>query len=269
MTIQCIGGRFSRDRATEGDEGCLGLRKPRPLGFANPSTRRGIADVDLFASLDADCLAKLQRISLRRSFADGQIIHVQDDEARFLNVVSSGHVRLSYMMEDGSTVLHDIVPSHAIFGEFSVLDQSTYPDIASAIGRVALVSFPSVALFDLARAQPSLARALSGAVALRSRAYIDLVRDLSLPSLSARLARALIRLADRLNASTEHGGRPVQVVGAIVTQTDLGVMARGSRGNVNRVLQAWQRAGWIALKERTIVVLNRSALVAVAADERD
>lgn len=221
----------------------------------------------LFASLDGDCLAALQRIAVRRSFANGQTIHLQDDEAHFLNVIAAGHVRLSYTLEDGSAVLHAVLPSGDSFGELGVFDPSAYPDMATAAGRVTLVSLPTARLLQVARVHPALYDSLSLAVAGRYRDYIGLVRDLSLPSLSARLARTLIRLADRLDAR-RGGGSPAQVIGAIVTQTDLGLMARGSRGNVNRALQAWQRSGWIALRDRSIVILNRSALAEVAADTR-
>lgn len=219
-----------------------------------------------FASLDEVILTALRGIAVRRQFVNGQTIHMQDDKAHFLNVTITGHVRLSYASEDGSTVLHAVLPGGETFGELGVFNRSVYADTANAAGPVALLSLPAVPLLDLARAHPALSDALARSVAIRYREYLALVRDLSLPSLSARLARTLIRLADRLDSHTAQGGRPAQVIGAIVTQTDLGLMARGSRGNVNRALQAWQRAGWITLRDRSIVILNRSALAAVTAE---
>lgn len=222
-----------------------------------------------FASLGDASLASLRRIAVRRSFGSGQAIHLQDDSARFLNVVTTGHVRLSYVMEGGTAVLYDILPSGETFGELGVFDRSSYPDTATAVGHVSLASLPAVALLDIARAQPDLSEALQRAVANRYREYIALVRDLSLQSLSARLAQTLLRVADRLSIRAEHEGRPALMIGGVVTQTDLGLMARGSRGNVNRALQAWQRAGWIAVQDRSILLLDRRALAALAVNERD
>lgn len=219
-----------------------------------------------FASLSGEALTALRGIAVRRSFADGQTIHMQDDEARFLSIIVAGHVRLSYTMEDGSTILLAVLPSGETVGEFGVFVQSAYPDTATAAGPVVLTSLPAPALLDLARSHPALSLVLARAVAAHYREYLALVRDLSLPSLPARLARTLIRLADRLNPDTDHGSHSARVIGDVVTQTDLGLMARGSRGNVNRTLQAWQRAGWIALRDRSIIVLSRSALAAVTTD---
>ena len=233
---------------------------PTPLTIMTFSARSP------FASLGDEILTALLGIAVRRNFVNGQTIHMQDDEARFLNVIIAGHVRLSYAMEDGSVVLHAVLPSGETFGELGVFDRSVYADTANAVGPVSLVSLPAAALLDLTRGHPALSDALARTVAVRYREYLAVVQDLSLPSLSARLARTLIRLADRLDSHTDQGDRPAQVIGAVVTQTDLGLMARGSRGNVNRALQAWQRAGWITLKHRSIIILNRYALAAITAD---
>ena len=222
-----------------------------------------------FARLDQECLAHLQRFAIRRGFVGGRTIHLQGEEARFLNIVTCGHVRLSHVMEDGSAILHDILPAGEIFGELGVFDRSAYSDMATAAGPISLISLPTTTLIDLARSNPDLALVLHQAVAVRFRIYTDLIRDLSLKTLSARLARTLIRMADRLDLRSDHQGCPALAVGAVVTQTDLGLMARGSRGNVNRALQIWQRSGWIALKDRSILVLDRAALAAVVSNDHD
>ena len=53
----------------------------------------------------------------------------------------------------------------------------------------------------------------------------------------------------------------------MVTQADLGLMARGARGNVNRALKAWERAGWIAIQDRNILILDRNRLEALSVEE--
>ena len=57
------------------------------------------------------------------------------------------------------------------------------------------------------------------------------------------------------------------MLGSIVTQTDLGLMARGSRGNINRVLKTWERAGWIAIEDRRTLILDRARLEGVATED--
>ena len=42
---------------------------------------------------------------------------------------------------------------------------------------------------------------------------------------------------------------------------------RGARGSVNRVLKKWERAGWLVVKDRTILIVNRAALEASTIEE--
>ena len=225
------------------------------------------AQASSFATVGQEATNALSRVTIRRSFNTGECIYMQDDEAKYLHVVQSGYVRLSYMMEDGSAVLHAILAAGETFGELGVFEQSHYPDMATAVGPVVTACIPVSSFGEVARHHPTLSRALSQAVANRYRSYLILTRHLSLKTLSARLAQALLRLADGFGLTVVHEGRPVNMIGAMVTQTDLGLMARGSRGNVNRALKAWERAGWIASKDRCILITDRASLETVATEE--
>lgn len=46
-------------------------------------------------------------------------------------------------------------------------------------------------------------------------------------------------------------------------------MACGSRVDVNRAPRDWQNAGWIELKDRSILALDRKSLVALTLNDRD
>jgi CRP/FNR family transcriptional regulator, cyclic AMP receptor protein len=117
---------------------------------------------------------------------------------------------------------------------------------------------------ELCHRFPALHDCIAQLVARRYRSYIELTRIMSLKTLPGRLAQALLRLAEGLGTKTNHCGRDVPCVGPVVTQADLGLMARGARGSVNRALKCWQRAGWLVVKDRAILIANRDALEAIA-----
>lgn len=104
-------------------------------------------------------------------------------------------------------------------------------------------------------------------VAQRYRSYIELTRIMSLRRLQSRISLALLRLADSLDQYASHEGKKYLCVGSVVTQSDLAIMARGSRGNINRTLKVWERAGWIIVKSRTILITDRAALESVALED--
>ncbi len=210
----------------------------------------------------------LARAATRRSFGHNAFIYLQDDEARHLFFVLSGHVRLSYLLlDDGSTVLHGILPPGESFGELGVFENSTYCDMATAVGAPDDGEIPIQAFRALSERHPEIGDALARVVARRYRSYVTLTPRPQ-PQDPAGAARpggaAPRRRARHLGRGQGAAGRPAR---AVVNQTDLGLMARGSRGNVNRALKAWERAGWIGMQDRCILILDRARLEGLAVEE--
>lgn len=220
-----------------------------------------------FANIGHAARLSLSQALSRRSCGPNEFIYLQDDDADYLYFVRSGHVRLSYLLEDGSPILFGILPPGESFGEVGVFEGGTHCDMATAIGNVTIASIPARTFRALGQRYPELEAALGRVVARRYRAYVGLTRSLGLKTLQARLSQTLLRLADGLGTRTTYRGREVPYIGAFVTQTDLGLMARGARGNVNRAIKAWERAGWVAMQDRCILIVNRAQLEALAIEE--
>lgn len=226
-----------------------------------------LRDGSRFAELPRPLLSALARSGSVRVLRMNEFIYLQDDEARFLYFVRSGHIRLSYLLEDGSSVLFGILPPGDSFGELGIFEAGHHHDMATAVGDASVLQVPFAAFQALARDNSDLSLALARTVAQRYRSYIMLTRSLGLKTLNGRLSQALLRLCDDLGTRRPHGGRDVPCIGTFVTQSDLGMMARGARSNVNRALKKWERSGWIALEERAILVLNRPRLEALSIEE--
>jgi len=220
-----------------------------------------------FAGLRQDAREALSGVSIRRSYGNNEVVYLQDDEATHLYFVVSGHVRLSYIMEDGSAILFAILPAGDSFGELGVFDGGAYCDMATVVGSATLAAVPLKSFRALSDRFPEIGGALSRLVARRYKSYIELTRNLSLKTLAARLAQAVLRLSDGLGTRIKLDGRDLPCVGSAVTQADLGLMARGARGNVNRALKAWERAGWITIKDRSIVINDRTKLESLAIED--
>jgi CRP/FNR family cyclic AMP-dependent transcriptional regulator len=213
-----------------------------------------------FSQLGAEAKAALAAAFVRRTYRENDFIYLQDDDAEHLYFIRSGYVRLSYLMEDGSAILHGILPPGETFGELGIFEGGMHCDMATAVGTVAVSSVPIHVFRQLEQRHPEIGAAVGRTVARRYRSYLALTRMLSLKTLAARLAQALLRLSDGLGTRTRYRERDYPCIGSMVTQTDLGLMARGARGNVNRALKTWERAGWIAIQDRSIVILDRAKL---------
>lgn len=132
--------------------------------------------------------------------------------------------------------------------------------MATSVGESTVICVPRSALQALSRRSCELEQAFVRTIARRYRSYIGLSRILGLKTLAGRLSQCLVRLADVLGECVSYNGREVLQIGPFVTQTDLGSMARGARGNVNRTLKAWEAEGWIAIDHRRILILERNSL---------
>lgn len=246
-----------------GAAGPLG-RAPDPtaVGAANGRRRPDFSfpQRSEFAKLGPEAQAALNAAMTARSFGHNEFIYLQDDEADHLYFVRSGHIRLSYLLEDGSAILYAILPAGESFGELGVFEGGPQCDTATSVGDVTIVSVPAATFHALGARHPEITAAVGRVIAQRYRSYLAVTRMLSLKTLAARLAQGLLRLSDELGTRMKYGGRDVPYIGPIVTQSDLGLMARGARGNVNRALKAWERAGWIAMPERCIAILSRGDL---------
>lgn len=220
-----------------------------------------------FACISEDARSALLAALSSTIYGNNEVVYFQDDEAAHLYFVTSGFVRLSYLMEDGSAILYAILPPGNSFGELGIFDGGLHCDMATGIGQTVIASIASKRFESLCSRYPELNSALAQLVARRYRSYIDLARIMSLKTLPARVAQALLRIADMLGTHIRHGGRELLCVGPVVTQADLGLMARGARGNVNRALKEWQRSGWIAIKNRSILIIDREALETLAFEE--
>ncbi|MEP4336652.1 MAG: Crp/Fnr family transcriptional regulator, partial [Roseobacter sp.] len=202
--------------------------------------------------LEDDLLANARRNVL----PDGGVIYLQDDPADVLFIVVSGYVRLSYILEDGTSILYAVVPPGNSFGELGVLDRSVYQDTASAIGPVSYLTLRADLFHSGCSDGAKLMRGLNDLVVERYKTYIESTKVLYMGNLTSRLGLSIIRLAQMMKQRIVLDESEYEYLGPVVTQSDLGSMARGTRGNVNRILKKWQQSGLITIVDRKIILLK-------------
>lgn len=217
-----------------------------------------------FARASDEAKSALLAALTRRTYANNEVVYLQEDDAQQLYFVVSGHIRLSYVRDDGSAILYAILPPGDSFGELGIFDGGVHCDMAMGIGNAVVGSVSARKFSALCERFPNLQKCIALLVAQRYRSYIELTRMMSIKTLQGRVAQALLGLADGLGTEAIHCGRKVPSVGPVVSQSDLGLMARGARNSVNRILKIWERAGWLAIKDRSILIVNRAAIEASA-----
>jgi CRP-like cAMP-binding protein len=105
--------------------------------------------------------------------ANNEVIYLQEGGAQNLYFVVSGHVRLSYVLDDGSTILYAILPAGDSFGELGVFDGGVHGDMAMGIGNTVVGAVSAKNFHALCHQLPVLRDCIAHLVARRYRSYIE------------------------------------------------------------------------------------------------
>jgi CRP/FNR family cyclic AMP-dependent transcriptional regulator len=230
------------------------LQQPAP-----PSPLEALAAVPLFAGYDDAMLAEVVSTARTRRFRRGEVIFHRGDPGTMLFIVARGRVKISVPTEGGDEALLAVMRPSDFFGELSLLDGAPRSATASALETVEVWTLHRDDLLRPMLDVPGGA-AMLGALACRLRRTDAMVEEIGYMDLDARLARALLRLAD------EHGvdGPGGVTIDLPLTQTDLAAMVGATRPRVNLLLGAYQDAGLIRLVGRAVIVCGLPALRARA-----
>ena len=210
--------------------------------------------------VSAPAAAVLAARAVRQQVPGNAVIYYQDDPTTHIYLLVRGYIRLSYISENGIVTLLSMATPGQSFGESGCLEGLVHCDTAFTVGPTEIVTLECSSLRDGSETAAELERCMSRIFARRWRSHVDFTRALYLPNLNLRLSHALLRLLDDMGNKIKYKGQMVGCLGPVVTQRDLGSMARGTRENVNKTLRSWENDGIIALVDRHILVLDREAL---------
>lgn len=153
-----------------------------------------------------------------------------------------------------------IVPPGNTFGESGCLDLSDHCDTAFSAGPTEVLQIDLSHLRASNNYGPELREAMARIISKKYRSHLEFTRALYLPNLAMRLSQTLFWLLREMGNEIRYNGKMVECLGPVITQRDLGYMARGTRENVNKTLRSWEKEGWIKLEDRHLLMLDRDAL---------
>ncbi|MCD9031605.1 Crp/Fnr family transcriptional regulator [Luteimonas sp. Y-2-2-4F] len=215
-----------------------------------------LARTPLFEGLAEAALRAMARQTREHTLEDGAFLPLQGRRTQALYVVVRGSIRLSLVSLGGREFVVAIVGRGEVLGE---LAQGGRPHPSL----VAMAQEPTQALCvpwtALARGEDGaeLLRRCNAMLAEREYWLLELLEDLALHPLDARLARLIARLHAR--SSLHAAMRPHRF-----SQSALAQMANASRPKVNQHLQVFQRMGAIELVEGAVLVRDGAALARIA-----
>ena len=207
-----------------------------------------------FKALDPPMLARLARGAVWRAYAAGEPVFHEGDLSPGLYYLASGWLKVTKSSVGGrEQVLRYLGPGET-FNEIGAFSRRSNPATAIALEPAGVWLLQRETIAQLAREQPQLAQRIIETMADRVIELVNLVADLSLRSVTGRLARLLL---DEADGDVHHRPR-------WRTQAELASRLGTVPDVIQRALRGLETDGAIEILPRQIRIRDRNALEKLA-----
>jgi CRP/FNR family cyclic AMP-dependent transcriptional regulator len=211
----------------------------------------------LFRAVDPAEAARLTERLPRVHFSSQQTVYVEGEPADRLYIIVSGKVKIARRSPDGRAHLLAILGPSEMFGDLSVFDPGPRTATATAVTPVRAMTMHHDVLHRWVADHPEIAERLLQLLARRVRRTDDDASDLILTDVAGRVAKALLRLAQRFGVP-EHGH--IRVTHDL-TQEEIAQLVGSCRETVNKILTDFSQRHWIVMNGKSVLITDSARLL--------
>lgn len=213
----------------------------------------------LFSPLSPAEAKILARSVMHRAYEKSELLFAQAQPAEGFFVVLKGRVAVFRTGPEGKTQILHVLSDGEFLGEVPVFQGRNYPASAKAQTRTEVLYIPGDAFLDFAQNNPGVLIEMLAEMSLRLRGFVELIDDLSLKEVSARLAKYLLDCSVRAKKDT--------------FTLDISKAALASRlgtipATLSRTMNKMQNKGYIRVNNKVISILNTDNMVLAACGEK-
>lgn len=214
----------------------------------------------LLRSLSPEELGQLAQLAVPMRYEPDQTIFQRGDAGDSLMAVVRGRVKICSQSVEGKELILNIIKPGELFGEIALLDGEPRTADAVALERCELLVLSRVSFLPFVERNPGVALRMMAVLCRRLRKTSAQFEDCLFLEVPARLARALLNLAEAFGQPAKQGVH----IDLKLSQQQLGSIVGVTRESVNKHLGEWQRQGWVELRAGYLTIRDRAALVALA-----
>lgn len=222
-----------------------------------------LSQISAFAGLPAREIEALARIAQEERHRARAYVFTEGDPARWFYLVQAGHVKILRQAKAGKDVVLELLGPGEVFGGVAVIEKRPYPASAQATEATTVVKIPAEPMIALADRYPVFIKEMALMIGRRLRAAHDSVKSLAVDPVEARLAAALLRLAEREGTRSKGG----VTLPFHLTRQSLADMSGTTVETAIRVVRRWQEAGLLIDEGERLVISDPSGLRARTGDE--
>jgi len=214
----------------------------------------------LFQGVPPEDLRSLLRAGTWRSCPAGRFLFLEGDPAEGLYVLLDGYVKVIQSDLSGEEAIVQMVGPGEPLGLVALFADQPYPASAQTMTPCQVLWIPGAVFRAFLLHHPEVALRILRLLAERLHEAHRRLLEVSALRVERRLARVLVRLAARLGRRTAEGIE----LALPMSREELAALCGTRLHTVSRLLNRWQRAGWVRLGRRRILLRQPHALVALA-----
>jgi CRP-like cAMP-binding protein len=176
----------------------------------------------------------------------------QGDLSTELYLLRRGKVRIYKISPGGRETSINIFSAGAIIGEFAAIDQRPRSATAQAITHCLLWRMDGDVFVERLRTLPDLALELNRLLVGKLRWTAEFAETVAQYDAAGRLLHILLLYNEQFGEVLEAGKRYKLELG--LNQDNLASLVGARREWINRLLQTWQRQGWLEYKSGQVLI---------------
>jgi CRP-like cAMP-binding protein len=205
-------------------------------------------------ALPQDTLIEIGASGRERIFSAGETVFLEKDPCLGLLVVLQGAVKVCRIDTRGREFILGIEKPGASIGDLALFDGGNYPASAfAAMSDTCLLIVSPSAFSRLTQKHPEIAVGAIRALAVQQRRLIEMLKASTLQSVRSRIAAYLLTQAEER-----------AVFSLTETNATIGSHIGTVREVVSRTLHLLEDESLVRLEGRTVIILNRAGLQAIA-----
>lgn len=210
-----------------------------------------LRQIPLFATLSEGQLARIARMTVERHYKRGDMILLEGESGGALCYVGHGLVKVFKTSSEGREQVLRLIATGYTFNDVPALDGGPNPASAAAMEACTIYMVRHIELRQLIIADSDVAVSVIQTLTQALRHLVELVEDLSLRHVTARVAKLLLaQERSPARKSEEHH----------LTQQEMAAIVGTAREVVGRALKELEVAGSIEMRQGRVIILNRERL---------
>jgi CRP/FNR family cyclic AMP-dependent transcriptional regulator len=210
----------------------------------------------MFASLDASAADELAAKFDYVQASAGTVVLHEGEPADFY-LLLSGKVKVYRHTRSAREAIVNVTGPGAQFGPALVFDTGARTTAVQAMTDVRLARVATAVIHAWVCERPRLIVEMIDVLTRQLESMDDTIADLMFDDVAGRVAKQVLALADKFGQVrdgellVDHG----------LTQMELAQLVVATREGTNKVLADFERRGWIRVKRRGVVIIDRERLV--------